>query len=101
MFIVRIADNFHRMDEDNEAYDQGEFATWDEAVAVAQAVVDGWLAEQHVPGMDAATLLSLYRGFGEDPHITPVPKGEGFSAWSYAERRCSEICAPAQSADSE
>lgn len=92
MFVVRVADNFHYMDED-ETYTLGEFPTWAEAVTAARRVVDRWLEEQHRPGMDVEALFAQYTAFGEDPYIVPVPDGEaGFSAWDYAKQRCATLC---------
>lgn len=91
MFTVRVADNFHYLD-DSETYTHGEFSTWAEAVEAARAIVDRCLAEYYQPGMAADTLLSKYKSFGDDPFVIPVPDGEGFSAWDYAEERCAILC---------
>lgn len=92
MYTVRVADNFHYMDED-ETYTLGAFPTWAEAVAAARRVVDRSLEELHQPGMDAEALFAQYTAFGEDPYIVPVPDGEAeFSAWDYAKQRCAVLC---------
>ncbi len=92
MFVVRVADNFHYMDED-ETYTHGQFETWPEAVAAAKEIVDRCLAEYHQPGMTADALFSQYTSFGKDPYISPVPDGEArFSAWDYAKQRCAVLC---------
>lgn len=44
MFEVRVADNFHYMDED-EVYTHGSFPTWAEAVTAARKIVDSFLAQ--------------------------------------------------------
>ena len=93
MFVVRVADNFHYMDA-SETYTHGEFATWAEAVAVSRGIVDAFLVQHLKPGIDAERLFELYIAFGDDPHIAPVPEGESFSAWGYAELRCTQLCAP-------
>jgi hypothetical protein len=92
MFVVEVADNFHYMDE-GDTYKHGEFASWPEAVAAAQQIVDRYLVESYRPGVAAATLYDSYLTFGDDPFISPVPPGERFSAWDYAKQRCEEICA--------
>jgi hypothetical protein len=91
MFTVRVADNFHYMDE-SETYTHGDFATYAEAVAAAEVIVDRCLAESFRPGMAAAELLDGYLQFGDDPFIVPEPEGQHFSAREYARRRCGELC---------
>lgn len=92
MFVVRVADNFHYMDEE-ATYTHGQFASWSEAVAAARRIVDRCLAEHHQSGMTAEILFSHYTSFGDDPYIQPVPDGENFSAWEYAKQRCAAMCA--------
>lgn len=95
MFEVRVADNFHYMDED-EVYTHGSFPTWAEAVAAARKIVDVFLAQNIKPGMTAEELYQYYTSFGDDPFVAPVPDGETFfSAWNYAKERCRELCGPA------
>ncbi len=91
MFVVRVADNFHYMDE-SEIYTHGEFTTWDEAVIAAKNIVDRCLIEDYEPDMTAEILYSRYKSFGDDPFIIPVPKGENFSGWDYAKERCQSLC---------
>lgn len=91
MFTVRVADNFHYMDE-SETYTLGEFVTWAQAVTAARAIVDRCLAEHHQPGMTAEALFSQYMSFGDDPFIDPQPEGEKFSGRDYAKERCSALC---------
>lgn len=92
MFVVRAADNFHCMDED-ETCTHGEFVTWAEAVAAARMIVDRCLAEHHRPGIAAEALFLQYTLFDDDPFIVPTPSGENFSAWDYAKARCAVLCA--------
>ena len=91
MFTIRVADNFHYMDED-ETYTAGEFATWEEALVAARERVDRSLAEAYTPGMTADALFGQYTSFGDDPYIVPTPAGEKFSAWDYARQRSEVIC---------
>jgi len=100
MFVLRVADNFHYMDED-ETYTHGEFATWAEAVAAARQIVDRCLAEDYRPGVTPAALYARYVSFGDDPYIVPQPDGERFSAWDYAKQRCNELCAVGSEADAQ
>ena len=92
LFEVFVDDNFHYQDE-SERYKQGEYDTWEAAVAGCKRLVDGELLHLYAPGDSALELYSSYTSFGEDPFIRPCPRGERFSAWEYARRRCDEICA--------
>ena len=74
----------------------GEYATVAEAIAAAQKIVDGFLQQDHVPGMDAKALFSRYRDHGEHPFIfrdddktLNVP---GFNHVYYAMTRAKELC---------
>jgi hypothetical protein len=92
-FTVFVDDNFHYMDA-SERYREGEFDTYAAAVAACQAIVDDFLVMNHRAGMSAGELLAAYKTFGEDPFIVPgPPEGPSFSAWDYAGRRCSAMCA--------
>ena len=91
-YTVFVDDNYHHGDE-SERYKLGTFASLEEAVAAAKAVVDQSLAAAHTPGMTADELYEAYVNFGEDPFIVPKgPDAASFSAWSYARERCNEIC---------
>jgi len=91
MFVVQVADNFHYMDPD-ETHTEGEFATWDLAVAAARRIVDCSLADYCRPGVGWLEMYEQYTRFGEDPYIIPTPDGQRFSAWDYAKQRCQELC---------
>ncbi|MBS0457562.1 MAG: hypothetical protein JSS44_09570 [Proteobacteria bacterium] len=91
MFTVFITDNAERQDAD-AARTHGVFATWDAAIAAAQAIVDRSLAELHRPGMRAGELFSHYTLYGEDAFIVPTAGAEKFSAWVYARVRCVLLC---------
>lgn len=90
MYVVRVADNFHYMDE-NEHYTHGTFASWAEALAAARSIVDECLQDYIRPGMSAGELYEQYISFGDDPFIVPTPEGERFSGWAYAKARCAEL----------
>lgn len=91
-YRVLVDDNFHYMDE-AERYELGTFATFEAALAAAQAVVDAYLRSAHKPGMTARALFESYKAFGEDPFIVaPDQPGAAFSAWEYAKRRCDALC---------
>jgi len=90
-YTVLVADNAHYQDED-ERYELGSFATYEQAVAACRAIVDRCLEGEHRPGMSADELFSLYTSFGEDPFIRGEPESPSFSAWSYARQRCEELC---------
>jgi hypothetical protein len=92
-FTVFVNDNFHPTDP-LERYSQRGFHTYAAAVAACEAIVDDFLAANHRPGMTAGELLDAFKTFGEEPFIVPAPPaGPSFSAWDYAGRRCSAICA--------
>lgn len=92
-YKVLVDDNFHYMDE-SERYAAGEFATLDEALAVARKIVDEWLASAYTPGMTADALMASYAMFGDDPFIVSrEASGILFSARDYARQRVAELCA--------
>jgi hypothetical protein len=89
-FELFVDDNYPYMDEKSR-YSVGSFASYNEALAKAKAIVDEFLENSHQPGMTSKELFADYVGFGEDPFI--VPAGEPyFSAWDYARARCTELC---------
>lgn len=90
IFTVYVDDNYHYQDQEYRRK-RGEFASWDEAVAVCKSIVDSSLAEHMEPGMKADALYAAYTRFGEDPFIVPAGD-ERFSAWNYARDRSKEIC---------
>lgn len=90
-FIVFVDDNFHYHDE-SERYEHGAFETYEEAVTVCKAIVDGNLKNMCGDGESAASLYGQYTSFGSDPFVKPVPTGKKFSAWEYASQRCAEMC---------
>lgn len=93
-FKVLVDDNYHHMDE-SERYELGEFKTWEAAVAASKQIVDEFLVSSYRPGMTAKELYEGYVGFGEDPFIVSVTTTDDsrrFSAWSYAEERCIQLC---------
>ena len=97
MYTVLVDENSHYQDE-AEWYEHGTFATYDEAVAACQRIVDEFLAGQYRPGMTAEELYGLYTTFGEDPFIRsdvpgPATRSSIFSAWEYARLRCALLCA--------
>ena len=91
MYVVLVDENSHDLDE-RERYEHGTFASYDEAVAACQRVVDDFLAAKYRPGMPAADLYRRYTSFGEDPFISPERPGFRFSAWEYARLRCTLLC---------
>ena len=95
-FTVFVDDNFHYMDKD-ERWTYGQYATYEEALSTAKAIVDGSLREQLKPGVTNTEMLAGYRAFGDDPFISPTPEGRPlFSGWDYAEARCADIIAVAE-----
>jgi hypothetical protein len=94
-YTVLVDDNFHYMDEE-ERYTLGEYETLEEAIVVCKSVVDQFLKEEYKPGVTAEKLYKTYVAFGEDPFIRGVQamrrEDVPFSAWTYARKRCREIC---------
>ena len=88
-YIVMVDDNFNYMDED-ERYKDGEYGTYDEAVAKCKVIVDEYLKSALKPGMTAEQLYTSYQMFGEDPFIIGNEKYE-YSSWDYAKLRCGEL----------
>lgn len=91
-FKVYVDDNFHYQDT-SARYLQGEYESWETAVAACRLIVDQYLAAAFKAGMSAAELYASYVAFGADPFITPTAAGVSFSAWRYAQQRCAEMCA--------
>jgi hypothetical protein len=91
-YLVYVDDNFHYRDEE-ERYLKGEYDTLEEAISVAKKIVDEFLEDGYSEGMSSGALFSQYTGFGDDPWIWTGDGKVPFSAWTYAEARCKEICA--------
>ena len=90
-YTVCVDDNYHFMDE-SERYTRGVYETSEEAIGVAQEIVDKDLNSLYKPGMTADELYQNYQDFGEDPFIVSDDKDCSFSAWTYAKARCREVC---------
>jgi hypothetical protein len=92
-YKIVVNDNYHYMDE-GESYTHGEFETAEAALGAARALVDEDLRGAYRPGMTADELYDQYTSFGEDPFIVSEDQSCRFSAWTYAEERCREMCSP-------
>jgi hypothetical protein len=81
------------MDE-YEAYDYGEYESYDDALVAAKGLVVEFLEDNWEQGIDPAYLYSSYTKFGEAPVIVPDEpcENEPFSAWKYAEKIVEKIC---------
>ena len=91
-YQVVIADNFHYMDRD-EFVSHRCFKNGDAAAAAAMAIVDEWLHDALLQGVEPANLYETYQAFGDDPFILALdgsPDVE-FSAWDYAKERCNQL----------
>lgn len=87
-FVVRVWDNFHYMDDD-EAYDFGEYSTYDEALDAAKRIVKESLENHRYD-------YAEYTMFGDDPAILGPTGGRLlFSAREYAR----ELCAAKESTE--
>jgi hypothetical protein len=81
-FRLRVWDNFHYMDE-SEAFDHGEFDTYEEALAAAMQIVEESVAHHGFK-------MEEYAMFGDDSGII-CPPGDSqplFSARDYARELC-------------
>lgn len=92
-YHLRVYDNFHYMDE-SEAYNLGQYETYEDAIVVAKAIVDDFFVHNWKSGVEAKYLLEQYYQFGEDPIILPNEPGENlsFSARTYAQENYKIIC---------
>lgn len=90
-FKVFIDDNFHAMDESERTL-QGEYDTYESALAVCKTIVDECLASEYKAGMTPEKLYAWYKGMGDDPFILPARGANNFSAWDYAKNKCRELC---------
>jgi hypothetical protein len=92
IYFVFTEENEHYMDEGSRRR-HGEYATREEALAAARAIVDRDLAEMYRPGMSAESLYMSYKRYGTDAYVVPDDVEDRFSAWDYAGERSREICA--------
>jgi hypothetical protein len=93
-YTVFVDDNFHFMDQEARTM-HGAFDTAQAAILACQKIVDDCLLHLHKPDMTPTAMFEAYCGFGDDPFIIAKNAPEvAFSAWSYAEQRAAEICAP-------
>ena len=92
-FHLRIYDNFHYGNE-SEAYDHGQYDSYDEAVKGAQGIVVESLEHLWEPGISSDKLMAQYCLFGDDPAVLPDEREsqERFSARTYASTVADEIC---------
>lgn len=81
------------MDKD-EAYNHGEYPTYEKACSAAQEIVRGFLQPNRSEGITPDELLAQYALYGDDPVILPNEPGENkkFSASEYAEAIVKTIC---------
>ena len=91
-YYLRTYDNYHFRNE-SEAFNEGNFETYEEALAAAKIIVDDFLLQNSEKGMKPENLLFQWMMFGEAPEILPKGKSgiEHFSAGSYAKMRSEEI----------
>lgn len=81
------------MDE-SEAYDHGEYDTYEDALIAAKAIVDDFFKHNWQTGITPEALIGQYCLYGEDPIILPDEPGEfeRFSARIYANISSAKIC---------
>lgn len=90
-----VDDNFHYREPD-ERREHGVYDTAKEALAACRKIVDRSLEDERRPGISAEAPFDRDTSFGDDPFIVTldgVDERARFSAWSYAEKRASVMCA--------
>jgi len=92
-YHLRVYDNFHYGD-DSEAYDYGQFETYELALIAAQKEVESSLRHEYKAGMSEDELLMAFAFYGEDPIVVPNDSidWEYFSARDYAYEIAGNIC---------
>lgn len=85
-YEIHVDDNFHYMDE-SYRFKEGEYDTYDEALAICKEIVDRSLALNYREGMSSNQLWECYVSYGVDPFI-PRSGDDYFSARSYAKEIC-------------
>ena len=90
-YIVYVDDNSHYMDED-ERYLLGTYENCETAISKCKDIVDQFLHDGYKDGMTAKELFDNYRSFGEDPWVFHPTGSCKFSAFTYAKKKCEEIC---------
>ncbi len=92
-FHLRVYDNFHYMDE-SEAYNFGEYETYEEAVIAAQEIIHEFLEHNWKPGIMPHDLSALFALYGEDPIILPneLAPEQRFSARTYVATIVTAFC---------
>ncbi len=90
-YRIAVDDNFHFMDESERDF-AGEYENADDAINAAKEIVDKSLKWLYKEGMTADKLFGVYMDYGDDPFIISEDKDCKFSAWTYAEKRCEDLC---------
>jgi hypothetical protein len=92
-FHLRIYDNHNYMDE-SEAYNHGQYDSYEEAMVEAQTIVDEFFEHNWKQGVTPDYLIGQYCLYGDDPIILPNEHGKHkpFSARTYAEISAVKIC---------
>lgn len=90
-YQIILHENGRYMDDEGR-YDGPAFASQEEAIAAAKAMVDDDLRSLKQPEMAADELFSSYTMFGVEPQIVSAGGDVNFSAWAYAKTRCEELC---------
>ena len=80
--------------EESEAYNHGQYETYEEALKAAQKIVIEYFDENWERGMKPDALKASYTMYGKDPIILCNEPGDipTFSAWDYARRIVNEYC---------
>jgi guanosine-3',5'-bis(diphosphate) 3'-pyrophosphohydrolase len=92
-YHLRIYDNFHYQDE-SEAYNSGDFDTYEEAVQEAKAIVIKSLEHNWSRGMNPEVLIAQHCLYGDDPIILPAvyPEVHPFKGIEFVSEIAPAIC---------
>jgi hypothetical protein len=91
-YRLRVYDNFHYGDT-SEAYDYGQFETYELALIAAKKMVESSLRHEFKQGISEDELLAAFSFYGDDPIIVPSdPNRERFSARDYAHEIAGKVC---------
>ena len=87
-YSVMVDDNFHYMDEE-QRYEFGTFATYEEAVAACKKIVDEELRDMLKQGTKPEALSATWALYGSDPFIVGGPRR--FSARDYVAEKVQDL----------
>lgn len=91
LYQVMVDDIYMHHDSDTQVV-AGVFSNYQEAQALAEAIIDSFLLNNHINSMHWQQLFSFYLECGVDPFIVPEQNIAFFNAHTYAKQKCRELC---------